>query len=268
MTVDRVKAFEYSRQTLTTAPLFLMPEFKMPFKLYIDSSGDGLGAALHQVQVINDKPVEGPICSISRHMLRWQIAIQEYRGNMTIVHKYGNIHENENGMSIWPLPKNIDNPAYVPERASPQIPIEVISVTNLNETFFDEWCPLLPKLELEYRTSIHASTNQTPAILNKGWNPKLPQYSLRKDLVEIHPTAGNFKKILEKAKNKEIRCMEDSFTYSKDKWDKAHAYPDFKVGDLALVSTTKFNNIKGCNKLKYAFSGPSVIKALHGENSI
>ncbi|MBW0561064.1 hypothetical protein O181_100779 [Austropuccinia psidii MF-1] len=48
-------------------------------------------------------------------------------------------------------------------------------------------CTLLPALELAYKTSIHASTKQTPAILEKGWNPKLPQDSLRKDLIEIHP---------------------------------------------------------------------------------
>ncbi|MBW0578550.1 hypothetical protein O181_118265 [Austropuccinia psidii MF-1] len=57
MTVDRVKAFESLRQALTTAPLLLMPDFNLPFKLYIDASGDVLGATLHQVQIINDKPV-------------------------------------------------------------------------------------------------------------------------------------------------------------------------------------------------------------------
>ncbi|MBW0524302.1 hypothetical protein O181_064017, partial [Austropuccinia psidii MF-1] len=91
--------------------------WKLPFKLYIDACGEGLGAALHQTQIINDKPVEGPGCFISRqiqqteerygasqmeclclvHMLRWQIAIQEYRGNMTLVHKSGNIHKNADG---------------------------------------------------------------------------------------------------------------------------------------------------------------------------
>ncbi|MBW0519945.1 hypothetical protein O181_059660 [Austropuccinia psidii MF-1] len=49
MTVDRVESFEYLRRALTTPPLLLIPEFKLPFKLYIDASGDGLGAALHQV---------------------------------------------------------------------------------------------------------------------------------------------------------------------------------------------------------------------------
>ncbi|MBW0515032.1 hypothetical protein O181_054747 [Austropuccinia psidii MF-1] len=74
----------------------------------------------------------------NRHMLRWQIAIQEYRGNINIVHKDGNIHKNADGLSRWPLTNNIDNPAYVPEEASPQIPIEGISVTDLNTTVFEE----------------------------------------------------------------------------------------------------------------------------------
>ena len=40
------------------------------------------------------------------------------------------------------------------------------------------------------------------------------------------------------------------------------------VGDLVLVSTTNFNNIKGCKKLKDSFAGPFVIKALHGEDAV
>ncbi|MBW0525977.1 hypothetical protein O181_065692 [Austropuccinia psidii MF-1] len=120
---------------------------------------------------------------------------------------------------------------------------------------------------LEDMTSIHASINQTPAIIEKGWNPKLPQDSLRQELVEIHPTAASFKGMLEKSRKHEVRCMEDSFAYAKEKWDKSHATPDFKVGDLVLVSTTNFNNIKGCKTLKDSFARPFVIKALHGEKA-
>ncbi|MBW0560281.1 hypothetical protein O181_099996 [Austropuccinia psidii MF-1] len=69
MTVDRVKAFESLRDALTTPPLLLIPDFKLPFKLDIDASGDGLCAALHQVQIINDKPGEGPICFISKQII-------------------------------------------------------------------------------------------------------------------------------------------------------------------------------------------------------
>ncbi|MBW0576515.1 hypothetical protein O181_116230 [Austropuccinia psidii MF-1] len=57
---------------------------------------------------------------------------------MTIVHKDGNIRKNADGLSRWLLSNDIHNPAYVPEEALPQIPIEVISVTDLNTTFFEE----------------------------------------------------------------------------------------------------------------------------------
>ncbi|MBW0512630.1 hypothetical protein O181_052345 [Austropuccinia psidii MF-1] len=134
--------------------------------------------------------------------------------------------------------------------------------------FTHDWCTLLQALELAYKTSIHSSTNQTTAILEKGWNPKLPQDSLRKDLVELHPTAASFKGMLYRARKNAARCMEDSFSYAKEKWDKSHATADFKVGDLVLVSTANSNNIKGCKKFKYSFAGPFVIKDLHGENAV
>ncbi|MBW0520493.1 hypothetical protein O181_060208 [Austropuccinia psidii MF-1] len=73
----------------------------------------------------------------NRHVLRWQMAIQEYGSNMTIVHKDGNIHKNAYVLRRWPLPNNIDNPAYVPEEAPPHIPIEGISVSDLNTTFLE-----------------------------------------------------------------------------------------------------------------------------------
>ncbi|MBW0518943.1 hypothetical protein O181_058658 [Austropuccinia psidii MF-1] len=74
--------------------------------------------------------------------------------------------------------------------------------------------------------------------------------------------------MLDKARKHAVRCMEDSFAYAKDKWDESHTTPDFKVGYLVLVSTTNFNNIKGCKKLKDSFSGTFLIKALHGENGV
>ncbi|MBW0579316.1 hypothetical protein O181_119031 [Austropuccinia psidii MF-1] len=71
-------------------------------------------------------------------MLRWQIAIQEYRGNMTIVHKAGNIHKNADGLSRWALPNTPDNPAYVPTGAEPQNSIEGINITDVGTAFFGE----------------------------------------------------------------------------------------------------------------------------------
>ncbi|MBW0511482.1 hypothetical protein O181_051197 [Austropuccinia psidii MF-1] len=154
MTQERIQEYEKIRYAFTNAPLLLIPDWKLPFKLDIDACGEGLGEALHQVQIVNEKPYEGPICFISRqikpmkarygasqmeclclvwaleklqyyldgsvlevttdcnavksllnmktpnrHMLRWQIARQEYGGNMTIVHKAGNIQKNADGLS-------------------------------------------------------------------------------------------------------------------------------------------------------------------------
>ncbi|MBW0525801.1 hypothetical protein O181_065516 [Austropuccinia psidii MF-1] len=190
MTEKRVKAYEELKKSLTNSPFLLMPDWKLPFKLYIDACGEGLGAALHQTQIINDKPLEGPICFISRqikpteakygasqmeclclvwaleklhyyldgavfdvitdcnavkfllnmktpnrHMLRWQIATQQCRGNMTIVHKSCNIHKNLDGLSRWALANTPENLAWVPQEVHH---IEGICVTDIGTEFFNQ----------------------------------------------------------------------------------------------------------------------------------
>ncbi|MBW0544435.1 hypothetical protein O181_084150 [Austropuccinia psidii MF-1] len=74
----------------------------------------------------------------NRHMLRWKIAIQEYRGSITIVHKAGNIHKNADGLRRWALANTPDNLAYVPLEAEPQISIEGINITDIGTEFFEE----------------------------------------------------------------------------------------------------------------------------------
>ncbi|MBW0551858.1 hypothetical protein O181_091573 [Austropuccinia psidii MF-1] len=169
-----------------------MPYWKLPFKGYIDACGEVLSNALHQTKIINYKPVEGPICFISRqinsteaearyrasqmeclclvwaleklhhyldgtmfdvitdcnavtsllnmntqnrHLLRWQISIEEYRGNMTIVHKSRNIHKNSDGLSIWNLANTPENPSLLPQE---EHHIEGICVTNIGTEFFNQ----------------------------------------------------------------------------------------------------------------------------------
>ncbi|MBW0571643.1 hypothetical protein O181_111358 [Austropuccinia psidii MF-1] len=134
--------------------------------------------------------------------------------------------------------------------------------------FTHNWCTIIPVLELAYKTSIHASTGKTPVMLEKGWNPKLPVDTLKKALAYIHPTASSFKLLLDKVRHHANQSMNDAFEYAKQKWDKSHKTPEFKVGDMILVSTLNFNNIKGPKKLKDSFAGPFIIKALHGTNAV
>ncbi|MBW0483184.1 hypothetical protein O181_022899 [Austropuccinia psidii MF-1] len=74
----------------------------------------------------------------NRHMLRWQTAIQEYKGNMIIVHKVGNINKNADGLSRWELANTPGNPADLPLEEKPQIPIEGIKKTEIGIEFFEE----------------------------------------------------------------------------------------------------------------------------------
>ncbi|MBW0513270.1 hypothetical protein O181_052985 [Austropuccinia psidii MF-1] len=166
MTEERVKAYEELENSLTNAAFLPLPDWKIPFKLYIDGCGEQLGAALQQTQIINDKPVEGPICFISRQIkpekarygesqmgclcLVWvwekfhyyldgtvfdKIAIQEYGGNITIVHKSGNINKNADALRRWALANTPENSAWAPQE---EHNIEGICVTDMGTEFFSQ----------------------------------------------------------------------------------------------------------------------------------
>ncbi|MBW0546933.1 hypothetical protein O181_086648 [Austropuccinia psidii MF-1] len=98
-------------------------------------------------------------------------------------------------------------------------------------------------------------------MLEKGWNPRPSYDTLKKDLVDIHPTASSFKLILDKARHHANRLMKDCFKYAKERWDKF-------IADLVLMSTLNFNKIKCPKKFKDSYSGPFMIKALHGPNAV
>ncbi|KAI7932930.1 hypothetical protein MJO28_017909 [Puccinia striiformis f. sp. tritici] len=73
----------------------------------------------------------------SRHMMRWQIAIQEWRGSMTITHRDGIIHKNADGLSRWVLPNDMENPAFDTEELVREVPIMAIAVSGLASDFWD-----------------------------------------------------------------------------------------------------------------------------------
>ncbi|MBW0523530.1 hypothetical protein O181_063245 [Austropuccinia psidii MF-1] len=88
-------------------------------------------------------------------------------------------------------------------------------------------------------------------MLEKGWNPRLPNETLKKYLVNIYPTESSCKIILDKGRHDCNRCMQYSFKEAKEIWDKSHKPPHFKVGDCVLVSTLIVNKLEGWKKLKY-----------------
>ncbi|MBW0489784.1 hypothetical protein O181_029499 [Austropuccinia psidii MF-1] len=74
----------------------------------------------------------------NRHMLRWQISIQEYRGNMTIIYKGGKSHTNADGLRRQPLDNVKVNQAYDPELAA-KIPIHFMEIDRRKNFRFSEW---------------------------------------------------------------------------------------------------------------------------------
>ncbi|MBW0552918.1 hypothetical protein O181_092633 [Austropuccinia psidii MF-1] len=76
----------------------------------------------------------------NRQMLRWQIAIQEYRGNITIIYKEGKSHTNADGLRRWPLDNVKSNPPYDPE-VSAKTPIHFMEIERKKNFRFSEWEP-------------------------------------------------------------------------------------------------------------------------------
>ncbi|MBW0542139.1 hypothetical protein O181_081854 [Austropuccinia psidii MF-1] len=111
-----------------------------------------------------------------------------------------------------------------------------------SDGFTHDWCTPIPALELAYRTSVHSSTGQN--------------------------SASRCKIMLDKVKHHEKQSMNDTFDYAKQKWIKSHKVPDFKVGDLVLVSILNFNNIKSPKKHKYSYLRHIFIVALYGTNAV
>ncbi|MBW0467003.1 hypothetical protein O181_006718 [Austropuccinia psidii MF-1] len=73
-------------------------------------------------------------------MLRWQTAIQGYRGNMTIIYKEVKSHTSADGLTRWPLDNVKRNPAYEPEVAA-KIPIHFMEIERRKSSKSSEWEP-------------------------------------------------------------------------------------------------------------------------------
>ncbi|MBW0466300.1 hypothetical protein O181_006015 [Austropuccinia psidii MF-1] len=69
ITKERRDAYHRIKHELTNAPFLIQPDFELPFNLYIDAAcSQGLGASLHQRQILDGEAREGVICYISRKL--------------------------------------------------------------------------------------------------------------------------------------------------------------------------------------------------------
>ncbi|MBW0568238.1 hypothetical protein O181_107953 [Austropuccinia psidii MF-1] len=68
-----------------------------------------------------------------------------------------------------------------------------------HEGYTHYWVTLLPTVHLAYNTSQHSTTGKTPSLVEKGCNPLLPVDHLKKNLLNIHPTAKDFHEMWRRA---------------------------------------------------------------------
>ncbi|MBW0525701.1 hypothetical protein O181_065416 [Austropuccinia psidii MF-1] len=124
MTQERIGAYQNIRKALQEVPLLLMPDWNINFKFYIDACGDGLGAALHQVQFL--------ITNLQRdHFVKSQDKSNKQEPDMVQARCSAYVCR-------WALANTPDNPPYVPLEEEPQIPIEGITITDIGTEFFEE----------------------------------------------------------------------------------------------------------------------------------
>ncbi|MBW0546874.1 hypothetical protein O181_086589 [Austropuccinia psidii MF-1] len=119
----------------------------------------------------------------NRHMLRWQIAIQEYRGNMTIIYKEVKSHTNAYGLSRWPWDNFKINPGYDPE-VGPKIPIHFMEINRKKNFRFSEWAPEIGTPESGNTDSEGTETpilgTSSPELKTQFFNAVMKTYSKQK----------------------------------------------------------------------------------------
>ncbi|MBW0488425.1 hypothetical protein O181_028140 [Austropuccinia psidii MF-1] len=78
--------------------------------------------------------------TINRHMLRLEIAIQEYKGKMNIIYKGGKSPTNADGVRRWPLDSFKSNLGYDHGLAA-NIPIHFMEIDRSENFKFSEYVP-------------------------------------------------------------------------------------------------------------------------------
>ncbi|MBW0544056.1 hypothetical protein O181_083771, partial [Austropuccinia psidii MF-1] len=88
ITKERRDSYERIKHELKNAPVHILPDFELPFKLYLDAAcRQVLGAALHQRQIGDGESREGVMCYISRKLKYSEARFQ--KANRKHGKKYG-----------------------------------------------------------------------------------------------------------------------------------------------------------------------------------
>ncbi|MBW0498862.1 hypothetical protein O181_038577 [Austropuccinia psidii MF-1] len=164
ITKERRNSFGRIKHELTNLPVLILPEFELPFKLYIDAAcSQGLGESLHQRQIVDSEPREEVICYTFRQLkdsearygatqtellcLIWALEKLHYYLEGAVVEFYTDstalkslLNMKTSNRHILPLNNVKSNPAYDPE-VEANIPIHFMEIVRRKNFKFYEWAP-------------------------------------------------------------------------------------------------------------------------------
>ncbi|MBW0463058.1 hypothetical protein O181_002773 [Austropuccinia psidii MF-1] len=183
---------------------------------------------------------------------KWEQELSEYINTCERYHKANRKHGKK-----YRLLQHIEEPKH------PWETINMDWVTGLVPSGQENFNSFL--LIVHRFSKSHSTTGKSPALVEKGRNPLLPVDHLKKKLLTIHPTAKDSHYMWRRACDTAAGCIAEEKKYNKQMWDKFYMEPDFKEADQVLVSTLKFNNLKGQKKMRDSFVGPFTIIKLIGK---
>ena len=126
----------------------------------------------------------------------------------------------------------------------------------------DDWDELLPSWEFTFNNSVHASTQQTPFVLDTGRNPRMgfePRQPPSR-VSEVNRFVAQMKDGLAEAKAAIVKAKDEQARYYNRRRAPA---PTFVAGDFVWLDASDINQARPARKLSHRFLGPyEVVKAV------
>ena len=130
----------------------------------------------------------------------------------------------------------------------------------------DDWSKLLQRAAFSYNNSIHSAIQMSPFLANFGYSPRWLD-----DIVEIDPSIPLVVEKIQDLKAVHEMCKENikvaNEYYAKYYDAKKRAGPEFKVGDMVLLSMNHVTTRRPTQKFDIKYAGPYPITEIIGSRS-
>ena len=130
----------------------------------------------------------------------------------------------------------------------------------------DDWEDLLPMAEFQYNNHVHASTHQTPFMLDTGRHPRMgfePQQNPSR-LETVNEFKGRMESSLSEARSALVKAKEDMERYYNRRHEPA---PVLAPGDKVFLDASDIQTTRPSKKLAHKRLGPYAIERAVGSHA-